>query len=96
MNVVSINVKGNNELNTIFSKMWNENISNVFTKDLRCHPSSRALSYPMSSGSLFVISYATLLHEHISISEHNTPKVGKVSTTVMYAFSRPLSTSYTF
>ena len=44
MYAVSINVKGNTERGTIFSKMWSENISSIFTKDLRCHPPSRAVS----------------------------------------------------
>lgn len=51
---------------------------------------------PMSSGTLFVISYAILLHQYSSIHQHNTPEARKVSTTVMYASARPLPNPYTF
>ena len=43
MDAVSINEKENRELDIIFSKTWSENISNVFIKDFRCVPSSRAV-----------------------------------------------------
>jgi hypothetical protein len=46
MDAVSIDEKENRELDIIFSKMWSENISNIFLKDFCCLPSSRAVYYP--------------------------------------------------
>jgi len=87
---VSKDVKDKKELD-IFSKMWSENISNIFVKDC-CHPFSKATSYPPVISNPFAIADDILLYGQITMGGHIIPATEKINTAFLDAFARRLST----
>jgi hypothetical protein len=86
MSAVSTDVKDKRELD-VFSKMWNENISNIFVKDF-CHPPSRAISYPLVISNPCAIADGILLYGHIAMCGHISPATEKANTAFVDAFVR--------
>jgi hypothetical protein len=90
LGAVSTDEKDIRELDIMFSKVWSDNMSNIFINYFCFHPSRGLWPTPQSTESLCVISDGILLYGYIIMGSCTSPQAGRVYITLMETFEGPL------